>query len=330
MSIVADGRRYRQVKARRVQGYHPNRMVANVADVPTASADMSVVVLSLGAPHTLAAAVASLCAQVPRPEVIVVNSDGGDVAGQLRRARLEVTVIEHAQRLMPGGARNVGIGAAGRRYVAFLADDCLAEAGWVEARLAAHARGAAAVASALVCDRPDHPVALASHVSLFLHRLPATDPAHALRYGASYDRALFERYGQFREDLRTGEDTEFHQRLAPDDRPAWAPDVRTVHRSPTSIAGFLQDQYGRGRRAADAWQAIAGRTRRDVARASLARVWMIWSQAPRLIERRHVASLALAFPLIAAGAVSYGLGAMRGAAMRQRSARGRGRLQSGP
>lgn len=277
----------------------------------TSGADLSVVVLSLRAPATVVAAVASLLAQQPTPEVIVVNSGGGDARRRLQDAGLDAIVVEHAGRLMPGGARNLGIDAAHGRYVAFLADDCLAEPGWVSARLRAHAGGAVAVASALVCDRPGHPVALAAHLSLFVNRMPATPAAHALRYGASYDCQLFERYGRFREDLRAGEDTEFHQRLPADARPVWAPDVRTVHRSPTRLRAFLSDQHARGRRTARVWRDINGQSRRSVAAAVIGRVRSIWARAPGAMGGEHTVSLMLAMPLIGVGAVFYALGAMR-------------------
>lgn len=286
---------------------------ASIAIEPSVA--LSVVVLSYGAPATLVDAVSSLLAQRPAPEVVVVNSGGGDAARLLREsaacAGADIMVIEDSGRLMPGGARNRGIEAARGRYVAFLADDCRAEPGWVEARLAAHARGAAAVASALVCDRPRHPVALAAHLSLFVNRMPATHPDHALRYGASYDRQLFEAHGVFRDDLRTGEDTEFHQRLSERERPVWAPDVRTIHRSPTQLSAFLADQHARGRRTAMAWRAIDGRSAASVARAVAGRVGMIWARAPRAVGGGAVLSLVAALPLVACGACAYALGALR-------------------
>lgn len=275
----------------------------------TAAADLAIVVLSHRAPGSLIEAVASASAQHPPAEVIVVNSGGGEAARLLREAGLEASVIEHPGRLLPGGARNLGIARA--RYIAFLADDCRAEPGWAAARLAAHAQGAAAVASALVCDRPERPVALAGQLSLFVRRLPGTPVSRALAYGASYDRRLFDVHGLFRDDLRGGEDTEFHQRLAPTDRPVWTPAVRTVHRSPATLREFFADQHRRGRRTARAWNAIDGRTRWSVARAAIGRVRSIWVLAPRATGGEHPLSLLFALPLIAIGAGLYALGAMR-------------------
>lgn len=218
---------------------------------------LAAIVLSVRAAPELVEAVRSLVAQPEPLEIVVVNSGGGDAAALLQRAGLDVPVVESPALLNPGAARNRGIAATRAPIVAFLAQDCLASPGWAAARLAAHRSGHAAVGSALVHDRPGNPIACAAHLFLYFRRLPGTPPAKALVYGASYDRVLFERHGLFCENLRTGEDTEFHDRLPPADRPVWAPAVRTVHRTPgrlgpssaiTSIAAGAW--FRRGRRCA--------------------------------------------------------------------------------
>ena len=40
-------------------------------------------------------------------------------------------VVESTERLLPGGARNVGIANTDGTFVAFLAADCIAEPGWI-------------------------------------------------------------------------------------------------------------------------------------------------------------------------------------------------------
>ncbi|MFN8643136.1 MAG: LCP family protein [Candidatus Binatia bacterium] len=72
-------------------------------------------------------------------------------------------------------------------------------------------------------SHPGNPFATASHLALFARRLPGVPEIHAHRYGASFARSLFDRYGRFREDLRTGEDTELASRLPAAAQPRWAP-----------------------------------------------------------------------------------------------------------
>ncbi|WP_400770563.1 glycosyltransferase family 2 protein [Methylosinus sporium] len=272
--------------------------------------ELAVVVLSYKCRPSLVSAVRSICEQDEPAEVVVVNSGGGEASEHLSAAGLTVTVIEREERLYPGGARNLGIAATTAPYVAFLADDCEAQPGWVRARRDAHRRGEAAVASALLCDAPANPVALAGHLSLFVRRMPGIDPALALNYGASYDRRLFERYALFRDDIESGEDTEFHQRLAEADKPAWHPEIRSSHKGPATVAFFLRDQFERGRRTAHAWFAINGLRRDQVAINIVKRIGFILRQSPRVAEPRDRIATFLALPLIALGGCVYALGAL--------------------
>src|SRR5262249_39445175 len=89
-----------------------------------ASGQLACVVLSLENEPGLVDAVRSILAQRPTPEVVVVNSGGGDPASTLRAAGIDVPVIDVRRRLLPGAVRNLGIGATSAPVVAFLAADC--------------------------------------------------------------------------------------------------------------------------------------------------------------------------------------------------------------
>lgn len=278
--------------------------------MPQAHEALAVIVLSYGPRPTLAEAVASLLSQDPLPEIVVVHSGSGTV--DLRDER--VRVVTSAERLLPGGARNLGIASTSARYIAFLADDCIAGEGWVRNRLQRHIAGARAVSSALACHRPRNPVALAAHLSLYFRRMPRTNPDLALRYGVSYDSALFDQHGLFDAQLETGEDTQFNRRLAPEDAPAWAPEVVTVHRGPETPIAFLRTQARRGRRMADAWTtlgALGTLTRTIVARNALSRTTTIMREMWSLVEPHHRASAIFSAPLIVCGNIAYAWGALR-------------------
>lgn len=220
--------------------------------------ELACVVISHRGQREVVAAVRSLAGQEPACEVLVVNSAGANPEPLLRAAGLSAPVLHRETRLLPGGARNIGVAATSAPYVAFLAADCLAEPGWVAARAARHRAGAALVASAIVNADPGSASALASHLALFARRMPRTPPARALLYGVSYTRALLEETGPFREDLRAGEDTEHLERAAGRARPAWAPEVRTAHRNPTSPAALLREHRARGARTARAYTRLDG------------------------------------------------------------------------
>ena len=209
------------------------------------TAELACVVLSVGHPPELVAAVQSLLDQPERIEIVVVNSGGGSAAPTLVASR-EVRVVEIPQRVLPGAARNAGITSTSARFVAFLAADCIAEEGWVRERLTAHRQGVLAVASAVTNPFPRNLAAWTSYVSLFCRRMPGVPTEDALRYGVSYDRGLFDRFGVFREDMRGGEDTEFHQRLTPAVEIRWVPTVRTAHRHSPAPGRRPESRSARG------------------------------------------------------------------------------------
>lgn len=209
---------------------------------------LTVIVLAVAADPLLIRAVKSILEQDEPCEVIVVNSKGGDASGLLKKNGFHVRVIETEDLLFAGGARNRGITEAKTPYVAFLACDCVAAPGWARERLKLHQAGHTAVASAMMHDRPLHLVAWADQLLLFPHRLPHLPENRVILFGVSFARDVFERYGLFNENLRTGEDSEFLERLEAGDKPVWAPCVITLHRNNTNLLGLLRDQYRRGHR----------------------------------------------------------------------------------
>ncbi len=273
------------------------------------SPQLAVAVLSLRCEPWLAEAVESLLSQQPRPEVVVVNSGGGDARAALAARGIDVPVVEHAARLMPGAARNLGVTATRAPFVAFLAADCLAQPGWVAGRLAAHARGAQAVGSVLINAYPGNRSAAAAALLLHHRRMAHSPPHHRLpNFGLSFERALLERIGPFREDLRTGEDDEICGRItAAGGRILLDPRVQTAHRNPRDLTALLRDQYRRGVRSARARSALGLRTMplpavlKDAVRA-----WLYTNRCADPVERRH---LRRAWPLIGPAALAYSAGA---------------------
>lgn len=280
------------------------------SDEPGAAPAIAVIVLSHRWRNTLVAAVRSLVAQDTQAEVVVAHSGGGDPRAELLAAGLDVRVVTSEARLFPGGARNLGIAATTAPFVAFLADDCTAEPGWVRERVRLHQEGEVAVASALLCHKPSNPVALAAHLSLFVRRMPRTDPAVALKYGASYARVLFERYGLFRDDIEGGEDTEFHRRLAAPDKPVWRPQVQTVHSGAESLIEFLSSQFRRGRRIAQAWREMGEFSGFAVAKNAIERTGQVIGEGFKVVESRQRWAVAAAAPLVIIGNIVYAWGAL--------------------
>jgi glycosyl transferase family 2 len=210
------------------------------------TAELACVVMSLGDEPGLSAAVRSLLDQSEPTEIVVVNSGGGNPAGTLAAADVDVPVINLPERLYPGAVRNIGIEKTRARNVAFLEADCVALPGWAAARVRQHKAGAEAVSSLMTNAYPDSLCAWAGFLLLDDRRTKVTPIGRRLHYGLSVDRRLFVRYGGFREDLRAGEDTEFRERLASEVRIAWHPNVVSAHRYPTRIWALIRDSFRRG------------------------------------------------------------------------------------
>ena len=233
-----------------------------------AAPELTCVVMSCGNEPGLERAVLSLLEQDEPVEVVVVNSAGGGARERLERSFPSVPVWETEERLNPGAARNLGIGMTTAPYVAFLAADCVARPGWAARRLDRHRAGAACVASALENATPGSAVAEASFLLLYRTRMPSAGPERRL-YGVSYRRTVLERIGPFREDMRTGEDSELNERLG-DEPIDWAPEVITAHEHPRAPTTMLVDHFHRGRRMALArTQLFRPRARTRTAAAAL-------------------------------------------------------------
>ncbi|HEX2028178.1 MAG TPA: glycosyltransferase family 2 protein [Nitriliruptorales bacterium] len=253
---------------------------------------LSIVVMGYRNEATIVASVRSAVTQrsLEEFEVIVIVSGGDRSAALVHTEFPDVTVIESPTRLMPGGARNLGIEHARGEFVAFLAADCLAEPGWVAARLARHREGSLAVASAMSASGRGA-AAAASLVLLFPSRLPGRPPGvvvqpDAAAHGLSYSACLLDDLGPFDATLRVGEDTEMARRLAERGVEIWfEPAVRTAHVTPWGTVALVRDQYRRGVRSSRALQSSGrGVECRGLARTLAARTIFVlrrsYSYAP--------------------------------------------------
>lgn len=216
-------------------------------------APICVIVMAVKAPRHAACAVRSITAQSVPTEIVVVNSGRGSLAGILGAELGHVRLVEQPERLLPGGARNLGIQQSRAPIVAFLAADCGAPPDWCERRLGAHRAGHATVASALIPapNRQGRVTASARAGNWITHRnrIPGTPAERAGRFGLSYERRLFEELGLFRDDLLVGEDSEFNRKAAHRcGTPLWDSNIVTMHRYPFTAVAAAWDQFHRARR----------------------------------------------------------------------------------
>jgi glycosyltransferase involved in cell wall biosynthesis len=283
--------------------------------VTGARPELSVVVMGYRDEDSILAAVRSVLDQVgdERVEVVVVTSGGDASAALVQQAFPGLPVIESAERLLPGGARNAGVAATSGEVVAFLAADCRAEPGWVAGRLRAHRAGHDVVASAVVPREPRTAAAWASHLLLFPARLPGRRAAELPPFddgghGLSLRRSLLEQLGPFDEQVRIGEDTFVLRNLARTGTAIWfEPSVANDHPAPSTLAGLLRDSARRGALRGRWWDDHPARTgRAALVVTCMVRVWQRLHWTWRKVARSspsHLPTLARVLPWVAAGAV---------------------------
>ncbi len=245
------------------------------AKVPR-DAPLAAVVIGFRAQPGLAGAVQSVLDQDTPAEVVVVNTGGGDCRAALAPFLDRIRLIEVEEPLFVGAARNIGVDASRAPFVAFLAGDCRAEAGWVSGRLRRHLSGASSVSTPVLPSPESGPVALAAHFFAYAARHPQVPPQVSSHYGRSFARWMLQACGSFPPALRIAEDDHLNALADRLDLPVWAPEVTVLHPSPDDLNALLRDARARGARKADhaPFRAFAGAADREARIADLSRLRM--------------------------------------------------------
>lgn len=283
----------------------------------TAAPAASVVIPAFNARHLIGQALESLYAQkLDAPfEIIVVASGGDDCADYLREHHPSVRVHPSEEQMLPGPARNAGVRMATGEVIAFASADTRAAPYWLAERLRVH-HGCDLVGGSILNGTPRSWIGTAGYLMEYSALLPVEvllrqqDVPHAL----SFKRSVFERVGEYPEDIATGEDTIFNQRcLAAGLRLGFAPQAGLYHENPKDLSEFLRHAAAHGRglaqciehyglatsfSGADVWS-VRGRvaaTFRYTTLALRAKYLRVACFAPRFLP-----ALVACTPLIAAG-----------------------------
>ena len=213
-------------------------------------------------PEGLAALLASLESNPPRPGRLVVAEDGSrrpeGIAELVRHANAHL--ISHTEARGPGAARNEGWRAAGTPVVAFLDADVEVGPGWLAPLLAHFADPTVAAVAPRVrapgapqdalgrFERDSSPLDMGAQPS-------SVAPRRRVRYVPSaallFRREALEELGGFDEDLRLGEDVDLVWRAA---AAGWTiryePSVVVSHRNRRSWSALARQRFGYGTSAA--------------------------------------------------------------------------------
>lgn len=212
----------------------------------------SIVIPAFNARPLIGQALESLYAQeLDAPfEIVVVASGGDDCAAYLREHHPSVRVHPSEEQMFPGPARNAGVRMATGEVIAFASADTRAAPNWLAERLRVHHAGCDLVGGSILNGTPRSWIGTAGYLMEYSALLPVEallrqqDVAHAL----SFKRSVFERVGEYPEDIATGEDTIFNQRcLAAGLRLGFAPQAGLYHDNPKDLNEFLRHAAAHGR-----------------------------------------------------------------------------------
>lgn len=222
--------------------------------------DFSIVVPTYNRPDALCAlleGVTRLDYPKERFQVLVVNDGGALLSPKRTRSfeqQLNVCWLEQANG-GPAAARNYGARHARGTWLAFIDDDCIPEAGWLEALAEVLSTGRL-VGGAVLNGCPDNVYAAASQCLFdflysYYHRAhgAVSQSPFFTSNNLACGRELFEQSGGFESSMRQGEDREFCARLSAQGIALhYAARARVLHYRAMHVRAFWKQhwEYGMG------------------------------------------------------------------------------------
>jgi GT2 family glycosyltransferase len=185
-----------------------------------------------------------------RFEVWVVDSTPDDITGSIRGCLDDsrVHLLRSPRRLLPGEARDMGVGQAKGDILVFIDADCIASGGWLDGLVDGLLRSGAGVCGGSVENgTPDSYFGTADYLSEFGEYTPR-NPSRSVRFVPSCSMALsrevWSRAGGFPAGIATGEDVALGKRiidLGMEIR--FIPQAVIYHQNQTGAGDFCTKQY---------------------------------------------------------------------------------------
>lgn len=184
-------------------------------------------------------------------EIVLVDSSVDGTADFVAAHYPEVNLLRFRERKYCGGARNIGIAAARSNIIAFIDADCIADARWAEAILAAHREHDDWLIGGVVDNgNPNDRVGWGYYFGEFSAWMPGTHQGYVNEIPGcvlTLKRQAFEQYGPFIEGTYCS-DSAMHWKMARDGhRALLVPTIRVSHINPSDLDHFADHSMRHGR-----------------------------------------------------------------------------------
>ncbi len=190
-------------------------------------------------------------------EVIVVNSSKDLTPVIIAEKFPWVKCIQLPKKTLAGGARNVGAGIAGGKFVAFLDSDCLVENNWMESMLEHYRAEYCAVGGPIDNANAGRLISLAGHILEFSEFFPAkriSAVAHVPSGNIMLLKSTFRKSGGYEEGFEYAQEDRFfswklirrtHQKFL------FHPGIKVKHIHRTKFRDYVRQQWHIGRGGAE-------------------------------------------------------------------------------
>jgi len=182
--------------------------------------EITIIIPSYNSGMNLVSCIRSLKGQKIRDvgyDIIVVDSSTDGTADLVKEKFPGLKIIHSSRRLLPGGARNLGIKEASGKLIAFIDSDCIAEGDWLDNLVKVIKRSDCDVAGGAVKTLTAyHIFGAVSYLTEFSEFMPGR-PVEKARFIPTCNmickKDIFDKTGVFLDDRLSGEDKIFGEKV---------------------------------------------------------------------------------------------------------------------
>lgn len=210
---------------------------------------LSVIIPSYNSEHTIEKCIDSILNQSFSGdyEIILVDSSSDRTPLIVSANYPGVSLTHLNKKTDPGTARNIGIGKASGKVIAFIDSDCAAAKDWLERICDAHTSGYNVIGGSVHNGNDaNNLVAWAGYISEFREFIPEQskrEVTHIPTCNISYKANVFETYGLFQGEYYPQEDLVYNHKLSlHGEKILFDPSIQVYHTHRTKLEDYLGHQ----------------------------------------------------------------------------------------